>query len=273
MTNTFNNIRNMRFSNGVKLGVLCVAGAIIAACSTTEAPGPLEPTGSTGRVRLVNMITDATRARVNASLEGLVFTVDLQYAQAAPANLPSPATAAYAAVYTGSRSFVLKRTADTTVTVATLPFTVNDGQDQTVYAIGGAGGSGVTSAITTDDNNTVPAATETRVRVVNMSPTAGAVDVFITAIGADLATATPRVSNLAYKSASTYFTVAPGAYQIRAVPAGTAPADRAASVTISLASNATPAPLAFGGGTARTVVLADNSTGGTPLRAVVITDR
>ncbi|MFL6618593.1 MAG: DUF4397 domain-containing protein [Povalibacter sp.] len=272
MTNTFNNIRNMRFSNGAKLGALCVASAIIAACSTTEAPGPLEPTGATGRVRLVNVINDALRARVNASLEGLVFTVDLQYAQAAPANLPAPATAPYAAIYSGSRSFVLKRTADTTVTVATLPFTVNDGQDQTVYAIGGVGGSAVTSAVTTDDN-TAPAATETRVRVVNMSPTAGAVDVFITAIGADLATATPRATNLAYKSASTYFVVAPGAYQIRAVPAGTAPASRAAAVTISLASNATPAPLAFSGGAGRTVVLADNSTGGAPLRAVVIADR
>lgn len=272
MTNTFNNIRNMRFSNGVKLGALCIVSAIIAACSTKEAPGPIEPTGATGRVRLVNVITDATRGRVNASLEGIVFTVDLQYGQTAPANLPSPANAPYAAVYTGDRSFVLKRTADTTVTVATLPFTITDGQDRTVYAIGGAGGTAVTSVITTDDN-AAPAGTETRVRVVNMSPTAGAVDVFITAIGADLATATPRVSNLAYKSASPYFSVAPGAYQIRAVPAGTAPANRAASVTISLASNVVPAPLPFSGGTARTVVLADNSTGGAPLRAVVITDR
>ena len=209
MTNTSYILRNMRFSNGVKLGTICIATAIVAACSTKEAPGPIEPTGATGRVRLVNVITDATRGRVNATLEGQVFTVDLQYGQAAPANLPSPATAPYAPVYTGDRTFVLKRTADTTVTVATIPFTVGDGQDRTVYAIGGVGGSAVTSVIITDDN-TAPAATETRVRVVNMSPTAGAVDVFITAIGADLATATPRVTNLAYKSASSYFSVSPG---------------------------------------------------------------
>ena len=272
MTNTSHIIRNMRFSNGLKLGAICIAMAIVAACSTKEAPGPIEPTGPTGRIRLVNVITDATRGRVNVSLEGQVFTVDLQYGQAAPANLPSPATAPYAAVYTGPRTFVLKRTADTTVTVASLPFTAADGQDQTVYAIGGAGGTAVTSFITTDDN-TAAAATETRVRVVNMSPTAGAVDVFITGIGADLATATPRVTNLAYKATSPYFAVTPGPYQIRAVPTGTAPANRAASVTISLASTATPPPPAFGGGTGRTVVLLDNSTGGTPLRAVVIADR
>ena len=262
----------MRFSNGLKLGALCVAQALVAACSTKEAPDPFEPTGPTGRVRLVNVITDATRGRVNASLEGVVFTVDLQYAQAAPANLPAPATAPYAAVYSGNRTFVLKRTADTTVTVATFPFSVGDSEDRTVYAIGGVGGSAITSVVTTDVN-TPAGAGETRVRVVNMSPTAGAVDVFITAIGADLATATPRATNLAYQAASAYFTVASGPYQIRVVPAGTAPANRASSVTITLASNATPAPLAFASGTGRTVILADNNVGGAPLRAFVIADR
>ncbi|HEY0304430.1 MAG TPA: DUF4397 domain-containing protein [Longimicrobiales bacterium] len=272
MTTKLNTFRAMPVMNGVRLGVACIAAAVLLACSTEDAPGPLEPTGPTGRVRLVNVITDATRGRVNASLEGLVFTVDLQYAQAAPANVPAPATAPYAAVYAGNRTFVLKRTADTTVTVATFPFTITESQDRTVYAVGGVGGSAITSVITNDDN-TPAAAGETRVRVVNMSPTAGAVDVFITAINADLATATPRVTNLAYQAASAYFTVTAGAYHIRAVPAGTAPANRAASVFISLASNATPAPLAFGSGTGRTVVLADNNVGGAPLRAFVIADR
>lgn len=274
MTNKPNTFGKMLLSNALKLGVTCIAAGTVVACSTEGAPGPLEPTGPTGRVRLVNVITDATRGRVNASLEGLVFTVDLQYTQAAPANVPAPATTAYAAVYAGDRTFVLKRTADTTVTVATLPFTIAEGQDRTVYAIGGAGGSAITSVVTTDDNSVVVAG-ETRVRVVNMSPTAGAVDVFITAIGADLATATPRVTNLAYQAPSAYFSVAAGAYQIRGVPAGTAPANRTASVIISLASNA-PAPLtppAFSSGTGRTVVLADNNIGGSPLRAFVITDR
>lgn len=259
-------IRRVLVADSVKLGVLCISAAVIAACSTTEAPGPVEPTGATGRVRLVNLITDATRGRVNASLEGLVFTVDLQYAQTGPANLPAPAAAPYAAVYAGDRSFMLKRTADTTVTVATLAFSVASGQDRSVYAIGGAGGSAVTGFVTTDDNPAA-AATETRLRIVNMSPSAGAVDVFITAVGFDLAAATARASGLAYQAASAYFTVAPGTYQVRAVPAGTVPANRAGAVTINLATTG------FAGGTGRTVVLADNNVGGAPLRAFVLTDR
>lgn len=265
---SFNSIiRRVRVANGFRLGLMTVAIAGAAACSTTDAPGPLEPTGPTGRVRLVNLITDATRVPVNASLEGLVFTVGLQYAQVAPANLPAPATgSAYAPVYVGSRAFALKRTADTTVTVANISFSISDGQDRTVYAVGGAGGSAVTGFVTTDDNPAAGAA-ETRLRVVNMSPTAGAVDVFVTAVGADLALATPRGSGLAYQGATAYFTVAPGAYQVRAVPAGTPAASRGASVTINLASST------FAGGTGRTIVLADASTGGAPLRAFVAVDR
>ena len=256
----------MRVVSVARFASLCVAAGIVAACSTDEAPGPLEPTGPTGRVRLLNLITDPARATVNASLEGLVFTVSLLYGQTAPANLPAPATAPYAAVYTGDRSFVLKRTADTTAALATLNFTIADAQDLTVYAAGGAGGSAITRFVTTD-TNPAPVAGETRLRIVNGSPTAGAVDVFVTAVGADLSTATPRATGLAYQSASAYFTVAPGTYQVRAVPAGTAPANRAAAVTVNLASTA------FTTATARTIVLADRAAGGAPLQAIVIGDR
>ncbi len=256
-----------RVKFSMKIGVLCAAAALAVACSTTEAPGPLEPTGTIGRVRLVNVINDATRGRVNASLEGLVFTVDLQYSQSAPANLPSPATAPYSPVYTGNRSFVLKRTADTTVTVATLPFSISDGQDMSVFAIGGAAGSAI-SGVSIVDDNTLGTSAQTRMRAVNMSPSAGgALDFFVTAAGADLSTATPVATGVAYKASSAYFIVVPGTYVVRAVPAGTAAASRNAAVV------ATQAATAFAGATVRTVVVADAATGGTPLRTFVLADR
>jgi hypothetical protein len=247
---------------------VALVGALLCsvACGTEEAPDPLSPTGPVGRVRLVNLITDATRGRVNASLEGIPFAVDLTYAQSSPATLPAPSTAPYAPVLAGNRAFVLKRTADTTVTVATLNFTVADGEDRSVFAIGGAGSSAITGFVTTDQNPAA-AANQTRVRVVNMSPTAAALDVFLTAPNADLATATATLTNLAYQGASAYLTLTPGTYQFRAVPAGTPAAARAANVVINLASTA------LAGGTGRTFVTADNSTGGSPLRAFVLSDR
>jgi hypothetical protein len=249
-----------------RVALVLAAVLTVVACGTKEAAAPLSPSGPVGRVRIVNLITDTTRGRVNAILEGVPFGVNLTYTQSAPATLPAPSTAPYAAVLTGQRQFGLKRTADTNATVATLPFTVNEGQDVSVYAIGGAGGSAVTSFVTADTNPAV-AATAQRVRVVNGSPTAGAVDVFITVPGADLAAATPSVANLAYRGASTYRTPAPGTYQIRAVPAGTAAANRSAATTVNVASTA------LSGGSIRTIVLADNTTGGAPLRAFVLTDR
>ena len=260
---------NMKFGmkfETMKFGIIACLAAVVAACGTTDAADPLSPSGAQGRVRFVNVITDTTRGRVNASLEKLPFGVNLTYTQSTPASLAAPSTALYSAILTGSRSLVLKRTADTNTIVATITFTVSDNQDRTVYAIGGASGTAVSSFLTIDDN-TLPASGQAKLRVVHLSPTAGAVDVFVTAVGADLSAATPTLSNVAYQSASTYLTVVAGTYQVRVVPAGTAAAARAGAVVINVAS----VPLAAGGG--RTIVAADNSIGGAPLRAFVLSDR
>lgn len=248
---------------------LVVALALVmgaTACGTKDAEGPLAPAGPQGRVRLVNVINDPTRAVVNAILENLSFGANLTYTQTTPFFLAAPNNAPYAAVLTGARTIVLKRTADTNTVVATLPFTVDANVDKTVYAVGGAGGSAVTSFITTDDNQ-APPATQVRVRFVNVSPTAAAVDVFITAAGADLATATPTFTNVANRAASTYTALPNGTYTIRTVPAGTPAAGRNAAVNITLAGQALPA------NSARTFVAADNTTGGAPLRIFALTDR
>ncbi|MEP7384018.1 MAG: DUF4397 domain-containing protein [Gemmatimonadota bacterium] len=237
-----------------------------AACGTEKAAGPLQPAEMQGRVRFINLITDTTRGRVNVNLERLPFGVNLTYTQSTPATLASPNTASYAAILTGDRTLDLKRTADTTVIVASISVSVSEGVDRSIYAIGGTGATAIAGFATTDTNPATPA-TQVRLRVVQLSPTAGAVDVFLTPAGADLAAAAPTAANLAYRSVSTYFTAAPGSYQLRAVPAGTAPARRAANVTINLAS------LVLGGGTGRTLVAADNNVGGAPLRFFVLADR
>jgi hypothetical protein len=261
--------RTVRVAPRLKLALVTALSSLVtftAACGTEKAAGPLQPTGTQGRVRFVNLITDTTRGRVNAILEGLPFGVNLTYTQSTPATLAAPNTAPYAAILTGDRTLLLRRTVDTTVTVATLPFAITEGQDRSIYAIGGTGGSAITSFVTTD-TNPAAAANQVRVRVVHLSPTAGPVDIFVTAVGASLATATPTLAGVPYRGVSGYLTVAPGTYQVRVVPAGTAAADRAANVAINVAS------LALTGGTGRTIVAADNNVGGAPLRAFVLADR
>lgn len=236
----------------------------LAACGTKEAPGPLEPTGATGRIRFVNLITDATKLPVNAILENVPFGVGLTYGGTTPSTLPSPSTANYSAIYTGSRSLVLKKTADTTVIVASIPLTITASQDVTVYARGGASASAITTTTIVDDNTGTVDAAQTRIRAVNM--TASAVDVFVTAAGADLSTATPTFANVASGAGSSYGSVAAGAYSVRVVPAGTAAAARAAAVSLTLSAT-------FTGGTGRTVVIAPSSAGTTPSIGVVLPDR
>ena len=246
---------------------LAAVAMAAAACGTKDAPDPLQPSGPVGRVRFVNLVTDPSRNPVNALLEGLPFGVNLAYAASTPASLPAPSTAFYSAVLAGDRTIVLKKTADTTVTVATLGVNIAANNDYTVYATGGTGGSAVT-AFSTADANTPPAAGQARIRVTNMSPAAGAVDVFITAPNADLAAATPVATGLANRSVFAGVTLAPGTYRIRTVPAGTAPAARAAAVNSTLADD-----LVVAAGSGRTIVIADAAAGGTPLRSFALRDQ
>ena len=246
------------------LSTLAVVG--LAACGTKEAPSGLEPTGPTGRVRFVNLINDATRVPVNPILEGLPWGAGLAYGQATPAVQPAPATATYSPIYVGARTLILKKTADTSVTVATIPLTITENQDMTVYATAGAAGAAPTITTTTDDN-TAPATGQVRFRVANMSPAAGAVDVFVTAAGADLSTATPAFANVAVRTASAYVALPTGSYQIRVVPAGTAAGARAGAVTRSIAA------ATYAAGTVRTIVVEDRAAGGVPLAGTVLTDR
>lgn len=255
--------RRMRVAHALTRGLVAAASLALAACGTKDANSPFAPTQPFGRVRFVNLITAATPFSVNAILEGVPFGVNLAYGGTTPSSLPSPSTAIYSPVYAGSRSLVLRRTADTSL-VATIAFTAVADQDQTIYA---TGSSPVTNFVTTDSNATAPAAGQVRVRVVHLAPAAGNADIFVTAPGADLATATPTLANVAPRSASGYLSVAAGTYQIRVVPAGTAPAARAGAVVLNVASLALPA---LGG---RTIIAADAATGGTPLRSFVLTDR
>ncbi len=254
----------------IKSTSLFAALALAAvACGTKDAPGPLEA-GQTGRVRFVNLITDQARLPVNAVLESVPFGVNLGYGGTTPSSLPSPATAFYSAILVGDRSLVLQRTADPTATVATLSFTIVLGADHTVYAEGGTAGGPITGWMTADPTPAPPAG-QVAVRIVNMSPTGGAMDFFLTAPSADLSTATPTVANLAYHGESAYVNLPAGTYQIRAVPAGTAAALRSASVVISFTPPATPAP--FPAGSGRTIVAADAAAGGSPLRAFLLPDK
>ena len=250
---------------GLRLTLATTAALMLGACGTKDAPDPLQPTTGQGRIRFVNLITDPSRNPVNAILENLPFGVNLAYGTTTPATLPSPSTANFAPIYEGARKLVVKKTADTNVVVASLDITIGAGTDYTLYATGGTGGSAVTG-FAVGDNNPAITTGQARFKVTNMSPAAGALDVFITAANADLAAATPVAANLATRATFAGALFAPGTYSVRTVPAGTAPAARAAAVNSTLS-------VTVAAGNGRTIVIADAPAGGAPLRSIALTDQ
>ena len=254
-----------RAARAARLTITTAVVLVGAACGTKDAPDPLSPNGGQGRIRFVNLINDPALLPVNAILEKIPFGVNLTYTQSTPATLPSPATANFSAILEGPRTLVLKKTADTTVTVATLPITIVAGTDYTLFAYGGSAGAAV-SSIAIGDNNAPITTGQVRIKVINMSAAAGAVDVFVTAPNADLATASLTAGNVRPQVEFPGALFAAGTYQVRTVPAGTSPAARAGAVSSTL-SVTIPA----NGG--RTVVLADAPAGGGPVRAFALTDQ
>jgi hypothetical protein len=86
------------------------------------------------------------------------------------------------------------------------------------------------------------------------------VDVYVTAPGADLATATPALTGVEFGDASDYLEVPAGDYQVRVTPAGTK--------TVAIDSGA----LTLSGGQVRTVIAVDAPGGGAPFDFLVLAD-
>ena len=108
------------------------------------------------------------------------------------------------------------------------------------------------------DNNSTPPAGDFNLRLIHGAPSAGNVDIYITAPGAALGT--PTLSNVAFAASSGYLSEPAGSYEVRITPTGTQ------TVVIDTGS------LTFAAGQVRTAVALDpvNETG--PFQAVVLDD-
>ncbi len=223
------------------LTLLLAATALTAACSDDD-----NNTGPEGqaRVRVVHASPDAPN--VDVLLDDAKVLSDVPYL----------ASSAYLETSAGDHNLKVNA-AGTATTAIDADVTLADGTDYTVIA------SDLVAQITPivlRDDNTAPAAGNARVRAIHGAPSAPAVDVYVTAPGADLETATPVLTNVAFGDVADYLEVPAGEYQVRVTPAGTK--------TVAIDSGA----LTLESGQVRTAIAVDAAGGGAPFDLLVLAD-
>ena len=140
--------------------------------------------------------------------------------------------------------------------VINAPVTLSAGVQYSVYAVGTL--ATIAPLVTTDDRRRL--ATQGKVRIIHGSPSAGNVDIYLTAPGAGIATATPILTSVPFKADTGFLSVAAGSYDVTVTPAGTKTA-AIGPATITIANKGI-----------YTAVARDAVGGGTPLGLILLDD-
>lgn len=224
-----------------KLALTALALVGLSACD--DDPNPLTPEAA--QVRVVHASPDAPNVDVLVD-DAVVLT-----------NVPFRTASAYLPVDGGSRNLQVRATGTSLVVIdADAPLTA--GASYTVLATGPVASI---APLVLEDDLTAPAAGNVKLRLVHASPTAGAVDIYVTAPAADLASATPTLSDVAFREYSPYLSVPAGTYRVRITPAG--------SKTVAIDVN----NVTLAAGQIRTAIAVDAVGGGPPLGAILLADR
>jgi hypothetical protein len=223
------------------LTLMLAATALTAACSDDDNNTAPE---TQSRVRVVHASPDAPN--VDVLLDNSKVLSDVPYL----------ASSAYLETSAGDHNLKVNA-AGTSTTAIDADVTLADGTDYTVIA------SDLVAQITPivlQDDNTAPAAGNARVRAIHGAPSAPAVDIYVTAPGADLTTATPVLTGVGFGDVADYLEVPAGDYQVRITPAGTK--------LVVIDSGA----LTLQSGQVRTAIAVDAAGGGAPFDLLVLAD-
>ncbi len=174
---------------------------------------------------------NASLRLVNATLTHPSLDLLASSAVAISAN-PLDQVSNYASVGTGSVPLQINDAGAASALASTTP-TLSSGQHYAVIAY--ESGGVVTTALLGEDT-AQPAAGLAQLRVFDVSPDAGAVDVYITGTATDLASVSPSFSTVSGAQPTAFLAFTPGTYRLRVTGAGNKADLRADIPTFALAS-------------------------------------
>lgn len=193
---------------------------------------------------------------INAAPRYHFVNLNVDSANVVPLEGYATGSSIYVNALANARQFEVRDSANTNV-LASSPLLV---ANQTVYTViftQHATGGGL---LVYQDTVSAPPGNSVGLRLVNASPTAGPVDVYVT--GADSTLATPISTNVAFESASNYVSApAGGIVRLRVTAAGTK------NVLLDVDASTLTA------GQVRTIVMVDGVGGGLPATWLAVPDR
>lgn len=167
-------------------------------------------------VRVVHAVPDAPPVDIyvdDPTAAGAPAIAGLDYGQTAPG------ADSYVALAGGTTSVLVTAAGNPgVIAIPAADLTLAAGQQYTVYATGTLA-SGIVPYVTADDDRSI--ATEARVRILHLSPSAGPVDIYITAPMTDIADVSPTFSGVALRQETGYVSLAGGSYDVTVTVAGT----------------------------------------------------
>ncbi|HEY8622343.1 MAG TPA: DUF4397 domain-containing protein [Casimicrobiaceae bacterium] len=190
----------------VLLGAFWLVLAVVALTGCNSGKGVTDPAVQHAMLRIANLIPDAG-GPLNVTLDGNTFVSGLnfegltQYQQ-----IDSGARMIQVSVAGGANSIIS--------TTLNFTGTIN-------YTLVTSGPVAAPTSFLVGDTTTDPGAGNFNLRVINAATGVPAVDVYVTAPGANLDTAAPSIAGVSLGSASRFATLPAGNFEIRITPANT----------------------------------------------------
>jgi len=171
-----------------------------------------------------------------------------------------PSLSTYASLPAATYAIAVTPASNPSDAVISASLALAAGSVQSVYAVGLL--ANISALVTSDDDRRL--ATQAKLRIIHGSPSAGPVDIYLTAPGAGIASATPAYANVAFKDDTGFVSYEAGSYDVTVTPTGSkTPAIGPATVTIKNAGIYTAvARDAVGGGVPLGLILLDDFAAG-----------